>query len=352
MKHLILIVVFLITVNTPVLASDCDSCDTAEVLAESYGLTAAAIEKLKAVELVHLEPNTKLMHDRWYARLNGTVAVHDAPHGNVTRIIEDGFNFVTVMAEQDGWTQINPNEWILSESASTSNYVISSFTGFFYPEGQLDYTLAWALVNMYPSKEPGGNPSEQFERIDRYDLLRIFATVEVDDIRWYQVAPDQWVHQHRVAKVLPLQQVPITVDTERWISIDLFEQVLIAYEGERPVFATLVSTGLPRWPTYEGTFNIYIRHQREFMSWGTVGDDFYSLEEVPWTMFFDAGRALHGAYWHDGFGYRRSHGCVNLSITDARWLYDWVAEVMGSRSSRVREQGPIVYVYSSDQYAD
>jgi len=55
------------------------------------------------------------------------------------------------------------------------------------------------------------------------------------------------------------------------------------------------------------------------VSWGTVGEDFYSLEEVPWTMFFDEGRALHGAYWHDSFGYRRSHSCVNLSITDAKW---------------------------------
>lgn len=352
MKQLILTAISLIIVITPVLASDCDGCGTDSVVTEAYGLTAEAIKDIEVVELEHLEPNTKLMHDRWYARLDGAVAIYDAPHGNLVRVIDEGFNFVTVMAEHDGWTQINPNEWIPSESARTSNYVISDFTGFMYPEEQLGYTLAWALVNMYPSKSPGGSPSEQFEQIDRYDLLRIYATVNVDGIRWYQVASDQWVHQHRVAKVLPLQEVPHNVDTERWISIDLFEQVLIAYEGDQPVFATLVSTGLPRWPTYEGTFNIYIRHQREYMSWGTVGDDFYSLEEVPWTMFFDAGRALHGAYWHDGFGYRRSHGCVNLSITDARWLYDWVAEVMGSRSSRVREQGPAVYVYSSDQYTE
>jgi len=136
------------------------------------------------------------------------------------------------------------------------------------------------------------------------------------------------------------------------VSIDLYEQVVIAYEGASPVFATLVSTGLPRWPTREGLWQIYFRNPRDYMSWGTVGDDFYALEEVPWTMFFDQGRALHGAYWHDGFGYRRSHGCVNMSITDAHWMYTWVAEDMGSFRSADREEGPEVYVYSSGEYAD
>ncbi|HRF96223.1 MAG TPA: L,D-transpeptidase, partial [Aggregatilineales bacterium] len=71
----------------------------------------------------------------------------------------------------------------------------------------------------------------------------------------------------------------------------------------------------------------------------------------PWTMYFDEGRALHGAYWHDGFGFRRSHGCVNLSITDARLLYDWVAEQYPDYvSSNVEEDGPAVWVYHSAPY--
>jgi lipoprotein-anchoring transpeptidase ErfK/SrfK len=140
------------------------------------------------------------------------------------------------------------------------------------------------------------------------------------------------------------------VDTERWVGIDLYEQVLTVYEGQLPIFTTLVSTGLPRWPTYEGTFNIYFRRTRADMSWGTPGDDFYYLQEVPWTMYFDQGRALHGAYWHDGLGYRRSHGCVNMSITDAHWLYRWVAEEFEYLNSPDREVGPAVHVYSSGEY--
>ena len=71
------------------------------------------------------------------------------------------------------------------------------------------------------------------------------------------------------------------------------------------------------------------------MSGATTADrsDYYYLEDVPWTMYFDEKRALHGAYWHNGFGYARSHGCVNLSVGDSRWLYDWA------------NLGDIVYVF-------
>jgi lipoprotein-anchoring transpeptidase ErfK/SrfK len=183
----------------------------------------------------------------------------------------------------------------------------------------------------------------------RYTRVNIYNTVELDGWRWYQVGPTAWVHQTQVAKSMPVAR-PTDVTTEQWISIDLYEQTLVAYEGDKPIFTTLIASGLPRWPTNEGTFHIYWRRMREDMSWGKPGDDFYYLEEVPWTMFFDEGRALHGAYWHDGFGYRRSHGCVNMSITDAHWLYHWVAEIMGSRASADLEEGPQVYIHSSGTY--
>ena len=92
-----------------------------------------------------------------------------------------------------------------------------------------------------------------------------------------------------------------------------------------PVFATLVSSGLKDWPTNEGLFHVYVRYPRTLMSGREGKPDFYSLQEVPWTQYFDHDIGLHGTYWHDGFGYRHSHGCVNLSITDAHWLYNWAS---------------------------
>lgn len=296
-----------------------------------------------------LTPDRDLMYDRWYHRVTERVEVLDAPNGSPVRIIEPGFNFVTVLSRENGWAEINPGEYINSQYLQDASWVVSPFTGVLLPQEGLDYTMAWVLVNLYPSSAPGEEPSEQNALVYRYTRVNIYEVVTLADGDWFMIGDDQWVHQYHVARVLPLEK-PDSVGTERWISVDLYEQVVVAYEDETPVFATLTSTGLPRWPTREGTWHIYFRNPREYMSWGTVGDDFYALEEVPWTMFFDQGRALHGAYWHDGFGYRRSHGCVNLSITDAKWLYDWVAETMGSFRSAEAEEGPAVYVYSSGDY--
>ena len=74
-----------------------------------------------------------------------------------------------------------------------------------------------------------------------------------------------------------------------------------------------------------GLFAIYEKLDTTYMtgSFEADGSDRYYLEDVPWTMYFDEARALHGAYWHTGYGYPRSHGCVNLSPGDSQWLYNW-----------------------------
>lgn len=315
-----------------------------------YGLTAAQIDAYETPVYNQIDVNTDLLNDRWYVRVNDRLDIFDGPNGAVIRSLDAGFNFLTVLGEEGEWTQINPGEWVKTSDIETSNAVISEFTGFFLEGAFPEYPLAWLLVNAHPSSEPGGNPVDSNPMLYRYTRVHVFDSVEIDGWRWYQVGANQWLHQTNLAKVIPVER-PSEVETDQWVSIDLYEQTLTVYDDEAPIFVTLISTGLPRWPTYEGVFNIYFRQTRRNMSWGTPGDDFYFLEEVPWTMFFDEGRALHGAYWHDGLGYRRSHGCVNMSITDANWLYNWVAEKMGSlRSVDVEPDGLNVYVWSSDIY--
>ncbi|MBI5669893.1 MAG: L,D-transpeptidase [Chloroflexi bacterium] len=340
---IILLLVILLLAAVPAIAAqpDCITC--------LGGIAAAEIAAYPEPEVEVLPVDTGILYDRWYQRVNGTVQVYDAPNGNPVRVIDGGFNFVTALGTQDGWTQINPGEWVQSAVLADSSGIVSHFSGVLLPSEPLPYPMAWALINLYPSRTPGGDPSESNRLVYRYTRLNLYASVQVDGATWYQVGVDEWVHQHHVAKIIPVQR-PSEVDTDRWISIDLYEQVLVAYEGDQPVFATLVASGQSIWPTNEGLYHIYFRRTRKDMSGGKVGDDYYYLEEVPWTMFFDEGRALHGAYWHDGFGYRRSHGCVNLAITDAHWLYNWVAEVMDTRVSADKEDGPAVFVYSSGQY--
>lgn len=342
MRHYLLSAILLIALSySAVLAEDCsENCDINSTI--DFTNTEPNV--------IPLTPNTDLMYDRWYGRVLGRTQVYDAPNGNPIRVIEDGFNFVTMLSIQDGWVRINGDEWVQEAFIQDTTSVVSSNTGVLLPEEGLAYPMAWILVNLYPSPEAGANPLESLGFKWRYTRVNIYDTATVDGSDWYLIGEGQWVHQFHVSKLVPLTEIPESVDTDIWVSVDLYEQVVVAYEGTRPIFATLTSTGLERWPTYEGTFHIYFRNPREYMSWGTVGDDFYSLEEVPWTMFFDEGRALHGAYWHDGFGYRRSHGCVNLSITDAKWLYDWVTDYMGSNRSADIETGPAVYVFGSGEY--
>lgn len=316
------------------------------------GLSAEEIAALPEVELVRPEPDRHLIHDRRYMRVLGDNYIYHSPGGYVARSMPNGFNFVTALSDADGWTRINANEWIPTSYLKDVNSIVSDFTGVFLPEEALPYTLAWALVDIYASPEPGIEGKEEGEpedQIKRYDMLKIYATEVRSGFDWFQIGHNQWIHQHHVARILPLTSIPEAVNTDLWFGIDLYEQVLTMYRGEKPVFATLVSTGLPRWPTYEGTFNIFLRAEREDMTWGKVGDDYYFIEEVPWTMFFDGGRALHGAYWHDGFGYRRSHGCVNINITDAKWFYDQVALFMGADAA-LDDLGPAVHVYSTGTY--
>jgi L,D-transpeptidase catalytic domain len=110
---------------------------------------------------------------------------------------------------------------------------------------------------------------------------------------------------------------------ERWIRVDLERQTLTAYEGETPVFATLVSSGVPEHATPTGIYRLHAKHVSTTMADDLAADGPYSIEDVPWTMYFLGSYALHAAFWHDRFGQPRSHGCVNLAPRDARWLFFW-----------------------------
>jgi lipoprotein-anchoring transpeptidase ErfK/SrfK len=113
--------------------------------------------------------------------------------------------------------------------------------------------------------------------------------------------------------------------------VNLTNQQLTAYEGTVPVFQATVSTGLPGTPTVVGSFNIY---------WKLVASDMsgpgYYLTDVPYTMYFHRGYALHGTYWHSNFGYPISHGCINLRTEDAKWVFDWVGPVLLPGNTQVR----------------
>ncbi len=113
--------------------------------------------------------------------------------------------------------------------------------------------------------------------------------------------------------------------TEKWVDVDLSHQRMTAYEGTKPVYTAYISSGKASTPTVTGVFRIWAKISSQTMSGGSVAaGDYYNLPGVPWVAYFYKDYALHGAYWHARFGTPTSHGCVNLTIRDAEWLYNWM----------------------------
>ncbi len=112
-------------------------------------------------------------------------------------------------------------------------------------------------------------------------------------------------------------------DGERVIDINLTSQYMIAYQGGWVVMESYVSTGRPGFDTPTGTFYINSKLPSQTMS-GVLGGEYYNVPDVPWVMYFtDVGHAIHGTYWHNNFGAVMSHGCVNLPLDVAAWMYEW-----------------------------
>ena len=177
-------------------------------------------------------------------------------------------------------------------------------------------------VKLLEQKVAGG-PLKSGERLSRYSHLPYLGEMKRKGKRYARVGDNLFVRRRTVAVAQQVQPPEDLSPGERWIDIDLSQQTLVAYEGASPVFATLVSTGRKDFDSPEGSFRIYGKHVSITMDDPEGGEEAYSIEDVPWTQYFEEGYALHAAFWHNGFGRVRSHGCVNLSPADARRLFFW-----------------------------
>jgi lipoprotein-anchoring transpeptidase ErfK/SrfK len=126
-------------------------------------------------------------------------------------------------------------------------------------------------------------------------------------------------------------------EAERWIEVILSEQALIAWQGETAVRRMIVSTGTAQTPTVTGRYSVYLK----MVSTRMTGPG-YDLPNVPYVLFFYAGYAIHGTYWHTNFGTPMSHGCVNLKSEDAAWLFEWAGPRLpeGARAVYASEDNP------------
>ena len=185
---------------------------------------------------------------------------------------------------------------------------------------------------------------------ERRSVVPFKRRVRIGNHDYFETEDGLMIRAYAVSEVRSVERPPGVGAEERWVHVDLSEQTLTAYEGDEAILATLVSTGREPGMTPAGVFRIQSKFITTAMRDQPPEDDAYSIEDVPWTQYFNQNIALHGAFWHSGFGLVRSHGCVNLSPADARWLFGfldsavppgWHAVMPGVGDAA---QGSVVYV--------
>ncbi len=220
------------------------------------------------------------------------------------------------------------NQYVLA--SAISKHQPSKFTGdrlgddtglvvpiaFVYPRGGM--LQAWTTA-----KATGAGAMRQLTARTLVPILETSVDPKGKPLA-YRVGKEEWMQAADVRVYTPTAPPPSLGKKERWIDVDLDAQILVAFEGEQAVYATMVSSGGKETPTETGVYRMWLKESEADMK-GLNGEDPYSVATVPWTQFFspEKGLALHTAYWHDQFGHQRSHGCVNLAPRDARWLYYW-----------------------------
>lgn len=289
------------------------------------------LPELPVLELPHDEDDDLVPHVYAYVRtlpLNVYRHPMEAAMGLPpvrTMLSGDWWVSVDGLVEYEGqqWYQINEEEFVPADALALANP--SRFQGVYLTE-QPQRPFAWINRWVQPSVVPQGAPNTGVEPLQRYQLVTIFAEERRGNAIWYLVGPDQWVEQSNVSRV-DVDPPPEGVGPgEKWIEVDIFEQTIAAYEGERMVYATLISSGRTGTATPPGLYRIYFKVREGKMSNPDVEDGdsaYYYIEDVPWTMYFHEGYSIHAAFWHDAFGFTRSHGCVNLAPRDALWFFNW-----------------------------
>lgn len=150
------------------------------------------------------------------------------------------------------------------------------------------------------------------ERVDPMDELSALIQAEPADTEFM---PDFWRHTYTIPEQL------MGTD-EIWIEVVLDQQALYVHRGEQLMAGFRISTGRPGKDTPPGLYRIYALYT-SYPMWGPLvdGKPAWHYPDVPYAMFYHGEFAIHGAYWHDGFGDPVSSGCVNMHPHDARWVF-------------------------------
>ena len=202
--------------------------------------------------------------------------------------------------------------------------------------GEMQLPLAFSLMKeagIYESKDKKTFGIK--DRFKKQTAIRLLASdaagyeeIKTGGITYLPTADGRYVRASDINKAEKAAPPADLKPGEKWIDVSIKNETLVAYEGDKPVFATLISAGkdgtTPKGPfaTVQGTFRVREKHIAATMDGDTAGE-LYSIDDVPYIQYFHSSYALHGAFWHGEFGRVRSHGCVNLSPADSKRVFMW-----------------------------
>ena len=223
--------------------------------------------------------------------------------------------FTTSRAGTDGQTYYLVNYgWM--DGQDLQMLTPSTFSGILLTR-EVIFRLGWVLAETQ-SVNSVGAPVQTYQR---YQVVHEVPAA-VHKAGYIAIGADEWLPESAVAMVNPAVPAEAGPNTCRFIYTNLATETLSVYNNCKLVFATLVSSGKNSW-TFEGRFAIlYKVEYSSIMPPATSTSDYY-IEGVPYFMTYSGNFGFHAAYWHDSFGGAASHGCINLSPADAKWLYDW-----------------------------
>lgn len=191
--------------------------------------------------------------------------------------------------------------------------------------------VAWVVTKGALGSHAPGAAKDTSLVLAKFQQLDILEQREFRGRRWYRYAQDAWLSDHD-ARTPRSAELPRGIRAgERWIDVDVQQQVLTAYIGARATFAALVSTGRGAegsvLATPRGEHRMWVKLRTSNMDNldQEAAAENYAIQAVPWVMYFERGYGLHGTFWHRDFGNKHSHGCVNLSPRDAERLFAWTS---------------------------
>jgi lipoprotein-anchoring transpeptidase ErfK/SrfK len=243
------------------------------------------------------------------------------------RMIDNSWLYVRSSDGQEGWVRL---AWVDLSGIIIEDYAIET------PSPSLETTVK-VMENRVNLRSGPGTYYLKLQSVTYGDQLSLLG--RTSDNSWLYVktsdGQEGWIKAtyvdlnavnfysdfHPIKTSPPTETAtPVVLDgiEGHWIDVDLSEQTLYAYDGTVLVASFLVSTGIDAFPTVTGKYHIYAKFRYSDMH----GSDYY-LPNVPWSMYYEDDFSIHGTYWHHNFGIPMSHGCINMDISDAEWLYDW-----------------------------